>query len=754
MSDIVLKLYDSWDRTNPTVAHTLYGDVVDYMIEDRSNSEIDTAWFKINDSNNKWSGEINPDHWTGSAETTQVWRAFSRSDKLLNSGVVSKVSKKDSYILLEGRGVTELLKRHVVLQENFHSDVSGDYVLLDSTYGLIPQYLSSSYGAVTTDKTTPTNTSAKGWKFDGVSLYDSCVDVARNSYGANGYIYEVYLYETYDSATNNFTLKCYFKEVNSAAISKTLRMSDIYLPGFNYSEHTSENYNQVVVRGKLHKTSLLPKDGDLWTESLDKWWGRIDDPDNHMGVFLTATDLHSVGDWAVKLSRDAANEQTNLVLQNDVIMDFKSTSDHQFWVGGTDTDAIGEDYYPSTIAGDLVEEDDATEKLFWSDEAKWESSTNNLDEWVYYLFKFDVSEWVSDMVGFAVEIEADGGGSVVYDQGYTMYGWNDTDKEWDSMDSSTTSYKDDDVVREDEMSGWSNYVRSNCVYILLRTRDKANDTDYINLDVDAVKMEIYTKDNHLIDNRYHSIQFNYAGTAFTGEAGVKEFYVTLGMRDRRGYRLRIKEDIGHQPVYKLAAYCGESTPTTANFIRSPTIPLPKPDQPNGWINAGVTDMITNTTTPVGEWDNIHQLSILLNDSANTEIQHFWIDGFRFIGDVYFEGKYPTTDPTIPRMYFYQDSGLDSDEDCVNMAENIKNGLDLKQYSISAPLMGVKRDFDLKAGDTAAVYIPSKAISEASQPIESISYTPNKQTLNLGRSYSQTEIINRVIRKTRMAVKGS
>lgn len=269
MPDIVLKIYSTSTTWGDTLDHTIFGDVVDYEIMDNSNYEIDTAWFKINDNDHRWSDQITPDHYTGAAENTQIWRAFSRNDTLINSGVVSKVYKQGNNIIIEGYGMSALLLRKVVEDEYFQTKdgagtaISGDYILTDSTYGLIPSYLSTTYGTigVSTYVTTPTTTQSRFWKFDGWNLWDCAVDVARASYGSNSNPYDVYLFETY-TAPSTFTRELYFQEIESTAKAKTVVMSDVIMGDFNLAEHARENYNRVVVRGAPNPNGFRPNPPD------------------------------------------------------------------------------------------------------------------------------------------------------------------------------------------------------------------------------------------------------------------------------------------------------------------------------------------------------------------------------------------------------------------------------------------------------------------------------------------------------------
>ena len=59
MTDIILKIYSTNATWADTLDHTISGDVLDYIITDNSNYVIDTAWFKLNDCDRRWSDHFN-----------------------------------------------------------------------------------------------------------------------------------------------------------------------------------------------------------------------------------------------------------------------------------------------------------------------------------------------------------------------------------------------------------------------------------------------------------------------------------------------------------------------------------------------------------------------------------------------------------------------------------------------------------------------------------------------------------------------
>lgn len=312
MTDIILKLYDNWNRSPATAAHILFGDVLDYQIIDNSNYNLDTAWFKINNSDGRWSNEFNVDSWSGS-ETIQVWRAFSRDDSLIGSGTVTNIQDKGEYILLQGEGMSSLLKRRIVdkvfyqTKDGSGNDIAGNFILLDTVYGLINGstngLLGSTYGAITVDTDAgnlPVTTYPRTWKFDGANLWDACVDVAKASYGSNGKNFDVYLYETYASPAT-FTLKCYFKERESTASAKTIVLSDVHVPGVDFQVFGKINFNKVIVRGEVNPNSIYPLDSDTWTESSTNWSMSEEAGTNTVSAVTAA---RHYGDYAVEFYRD------------------------------------------------------------------------------------------------------------------------------------------------------------------------------------------------------------------------------------------------------------------------------------------------------------------------------------------------------------------------------------------------------------------------------------------------------------------
>jgi len=317
--DIVLKLYSTTTNWGDTLDHIIYGDILDYEIVDNSNYLIDTAWFKINNTNNKWSDQIDVDVWDGS-ETTQVWRAFTRADQLINSGVVTRVSKESGHTIIEGEGMTSLLKRYVIEDKRFHindnsSDaISGTYMLTSTEndgdgndMGLIPRYLSTTYGAIgVSTYVGATNTDEpRDWKFYGEYLYDACVDIAKASYGINNKSFDVYLFETY-SAPSTFTRELYFQEFESTAKAKTIVQSDVYIPNFFLSPHCRENYNKVYVQGEMNPNYIKP-DNDQYCEGTESWSSDVE-TGGTATIDVVGNNQQIVGTTAIKLYRgDAAH---------------------------------------------------------------------------------------------------------------------------------------------------------------------------------------------------------------------------------------------------------------------------------------------------------------------------------------------------------------------------------------------------------------------------------------------------------------
>jgi len=286
--DIVLKLYSTTTNWGDTLDHIIYGDILDYEIVDNSNYLIDTAWFKINNTNNKWSDQIDVDVWDGS-ETTQVWRAFTRADQLINSGVVTRVSKESGHIITEGEGMTSILKRRAISlhdipnSNNSGSNISGTYILTENSdtdigsekMGIVPRYFGTTYGTLNystyVDATNTTNT--REWYLDGLSVWDVCIEIARGSYGTNGKPFDVYLFETYDGST--FTKEFYFREKESQTSAKTILQSDLHLPSFYFSQHAPFNFNKVTAYGAINPRYFYPKytsnGEDEITSGLDPW---------------------------------------------------------------------------------------------------------------------------------------------------------------------------------------------------------------------------------------------------------------------------------------------------------------------------------------------------------------------------------------------------------------------------------------------------------------------------------------------------
>jgi len=270
MSDIVLKIYSTTTSWGDTLDHIIYGDIVDYEINRNGNTLLSNSRFRINDTDGRWGPEIGIDHWDGSSENTQIWRAFSRSDALLGSGVISRVVTRDGTLIIEGLGMTSLLKRSNVVEQFYQSltaagaNVAGDYILKDSTYGLLPIYLGTTYGTIdySTYVTSPTGSQPRVWKFDNTSLYDALVEIANGSYGSNSKSYEAYLGEAY-TPPNTFSRYLYFKEKESTASAKTLTAADVDPRTFNVSDHSSQNYNSVQVTGEINPNGFLPSDDIL-----------------------------------------------------------------------------------------------------------------------------------------------------------------------------------------------------------------------------------------------------------------------------------------------------------------------------------------------------------------------------------------------------------------------------------------------------------------------------------------------------------
>jgi len=671
MADIVLKIYST---SNPgvsswadTVDHTLSGDIIDYRIENNSNYNIDTAWFKINDSSHKWSDQITPDHYTGAAENTQVWRAFSRNNKLIGSGVITHVYKDGGYIIIQGEGMTSLLQRKVVQDEFFQTKdgsgmaVSGDFILMDATYGLIHKYLSTTYGAIgSTYVTTPTATEPRVWKFDGVTLWDACVDVARGSYGSNSKSYDVYLYETY-TAPATFTMELYFKEIESTASAKTIRLSDVHVPSFQLTEHARENYNRVVVRGARIPDFGVPNDFDAFTSDYHIGPYVHDGGDGETGFFedtgeTMETDGGVVGMYVTNFEEGCAGKITTLT-------ETKATCSGGF-VGGATQVFNNED-------------------------------TGYIGYW------------------YITTEDAKGGGAG-----------------WSIVEDTSAPYA----------SGTS----------MLLSRPVVTNRTIFALDIEQL--------GYTIDQRFTRLKMKIIGAA-SGGAGRKTFRIVLGVKDKYGnynsdgnpanidnyfYLLR----------YQYSIYCGVGYP--ASNMYEIDIPLPKPNLDMGWSDQ--IQAFNNSGIEQREWSQIAQVGVYLDDVDGEEITGMYISELRFEGPDSYTGVYPTEDPTIAREYPYTDSGLKSDTDCQNLAENVMTGLNIKQYQGVARLMGVKRDYTLKGGNTVEVAVPSKSINIRSGQtpnklgIPRIILTPDTQELQLGRIYTTDEIINRVSRSLRVTNK--
>lgn len=284
MSDIILRIYSTTAAWADTLDHELSGEIKDYKIVDNCNYLIDTAWFRIDNSEHQYEDDIEVDD----DSTTQVWRAHAMDGTLINSGVVTAVEKVGNSLIVKGKGMSELLSRKIIESESFYSKdgagnaMQGKYILTDATYGLVKKYLSTTYGAINVLASgaggyvdTPLTTQTLQDKIDGITLWDACILTAKASYGRTGQAtnncYDVYLFETYSGGS--YSLNLWFREREVYPTSGITRFgpADIHLPDLRYSPSVLSKYNKVFVRGAINAMHKYPKDMDSITEGITNW---------------------------------------------------------------------------------------------------------------------------------------------------------------------------------------------------------------------------------------------------------------------------------------------------------------------------------------------------------------------------------------------------------------------------------------------------------------------------------------------------
>lgn len=312
MADIILKIYSTTTNWADTLDYTLRsGDIIDYQINDQSNYQIDTATFRVT---KRFENLIGIDFTNAGSETTQVWRAHSKDGTLINSGVIKSSRIEGNYLILDCIGMTELLRRRIIKEEFFQTkDNNGNAwtsedVLVDSGYGLIPKYLGSIFGSIdlSTYVDTPNSTITKVIKWDGITLYDACLDVAKSSYGTNNRPFDIYLFETLSGGS--YSLNLYFKEQNSnPATPIILRTGNIDPSGFNIGEQSFQNFNRIIIRGEPNPNALNPKDGDGWTENITDW----DEDDPSSVITLSRQSEQKFGNFCIRARRTNTSNQAS-----------------------------------------------------------------------------------------------------------------------------------------------------------------------------------------------------------------------------------------------------------------------------------------------------------------------------------------------------------------------------------------------------------------------------------------------------------
>ncbi len=358
MSDIVLRIYSGSGATwGETLDYEITG-VLDYTITDESGSNVDKAWFKIEDINHVYGVNISPDYDTN----VQVWRAYeSGSGKLISSGVVTKVVEHGSFIELRGEGMNSLFKRRTVTDYTIVGDGSYTYediltdatlgLLQGSTSGLLPsaeyQSFDLSTHVVADSENLPTGYSLN---YDNISLYDVVVDVCKKAVGGGDRHYDCYLFEmddadesskpTLSTASDAYKMCLYFKEKGSTSSSKTLDAGDIDTSSINWvNEKGGEGYfNKVIIRGAFQEVNLCPNNMDFWTE-FNEDEENVYDTDidiNDMwsanSSTLTGSTINKVGTYSIDCNIDsnASNSGLNLPLSLADCYNSLYTSDDLF----------------------------------------------------------------------------------------------------------------------------------------------------------------------------------------------------------------------------------------------------------------------------------------------------------------------------------------------------------------------------------------------------------------------------------------
>lgn len=656
MTDIVLKIYSTTTNFGDTLDHTIFGDIVDYEIVDNSNYLVDTAWFRIHDSDHRWEAQIT----ASDGSTLQLWRAFSRSGMLINSGRVVSVYREGQYLIVKGTGMTDFMRNFIVEDQTFDTQ-NIHYILTDSTNGLLQSssggnYLpSATYTSFVMDMFVDredgggvnyNDLSAQNVVLDGNTLFDVTRGLAEKSYGANSKPFDFYLFER---STRTGTL--------SVAGGDTVGATSI--------DDDSEDFSNVALGATIFN-------------STDLSYGYI------TGV-STSTLTFSGG-----LS------------------------------GGTaDTFADGDSYRVETYGSSSF-------------------------AWFLYLRERELTPskktiTLGDISAPSLNLSVGEDAQLFYNKVIVRgrdFNTNPCpiDRDWWTEDTGRGWTADGGSGCDFANEGTIKRVGSNSIGI------DANNAEWIGFVLDLTNVNAYnatstpsalmSSGNGFIVN-HNKEQF----CTFQMQCG----WDSSNTNDDRRLVLAVTTDVDTN-LWEIPPYQSETSDSYPNSLYFKS---------GEWYEYPfrLKDVVDKTCSYV---ENLKWALI----GPGSDDLTMYLDNLHFYENNVCKGSSTDGAPTYVREYLHNDPYLESDVQCNNMAGYLLNSIKRTNYSGGLDLMGVHRDFNLRAGDNVEVVIPSKSInirsgkSQAKINIQSITYRPNRQILSLGRKTSMTEIINNAVLSAR------
>lgn len=265
MSNIRIKFYEggtagtggkayNGNTTDATLNHVIQGDLIRYKIVDNSNYLVDTAWFRV-DASNDYDGSTRKYN----ISNGDIWRAFNLRGNLISSGYVTSTSENDGRLEIRSEGWTGILKRRVVNGEEYENTDIDDIVkdLLDSYF----EVSNSDYNISQANIDATSN--ALSVKYDGITVYDAVRDLSERAYGSNSLPFDFYIYE---SSVGSLAMEFFERGDRPSSGKKTLTSSDFQPNTFTFNRRDDLNFNSVRVYGDFKKVNLVPTDMDYWTE--------------------------------------------------------------------------------------------------------------------------------------------------------------------------------------------------------------------------------------------------------------------------------------------------------------------------------------------------------------------------------------------------------------------------------------------------------------------------------------------------------